>query len=137
MKLFNLSIIVTNTHLLVASCVVAPTCLGSSILAADRLVLVQAVWDNHPPHYLVIKGGRNLDRRNIVFKPGRHSPADEWILREIDPGVVALETSDPFFPPLSIYYEWQGAKLPDWTDAHLLRLRSPRKSVDCAILRNR
>ena len=36
-------------------------------------------------------------RLNLMFKAGRHSPSDEWILHEIGPGQIRFESRDPFY----------------------------------------
>ncbi|MFO1019521.1 MAG: hypothetical protein U0903_02295 [Planctomycetales bacterium] len=32
-----------------------------------------------------------------MLKEGRHSPADEWIMHEVSPGKIRLESHDPFY----------------------------------------
>ncbi|MFO1019519.1 MAG: hypothetical protein U0903_02285 [Planctomycetales bacterium] len=68
-----------------------------SLPAADRVVLIQPVWDDMPPHYVTICGGRSPHYQQLVLKAGRHSPSDEWIMHQVRPDTYLFESTDPFY----------------------------------------
>jgi len=71
---------------------------SSWTFAADRIVLIQSAAEERIPSYVTIAGGRVSDHECVVMKTGRHAPADEWIMREVRPGIFSFQSNDPFYP---------------------------------------
>lgn len=74
----------------------------SCLHAADRVVLIQPHLPDRPPCYLTIHGGRTHDQLHVKPKEGRHSPSDEWILKEREDGTVSFLSNDPYYRGYSL-----------------------------------